>query len=129
MITYNDSEADEDMDAVFHALAHGHRRRILDLVKARPGVTVGTLAQEFDVSRIAIMNHLAVLERAGLVISHRDGRSRRLYLNAVPIQVIHDRWTTEYSADWARQLTDIKFAAEAATAHKLNTKKTPGRQT
>jgi len=105
---------DLDMDAVFHALAHEHRRRILDLLKARPGLPVGALAQEFDVSRIAIINHLAVLERAGLVLSHRDGRSRRLYLNAVPIQMIHDRWTSEYSAHWAQQLTGIKFAAEAA---------------
>ena len=128
MITYESSETDEDMDAVFHALAHGHRRRILDLVKARPGLTVGVLAQDFDVSRIAIMNHLAVLEAAGLVLSQKDGRSRRLFVNAVPIQLIHERWTTEYSAYWAGQLTDIKFAAEAA-AQVIQDKKTPGRQT
>jgi hypothetical protein len=54
-----------------------------------------------------------VLERAGLVVSQRDGRTRRLYLNAVPIQMIHDRWTTDYSAHWARRLTDIKAIAEA----------------
>jgi len=104
----------DEMDAVFHALAHEHRRRILDLVKASPGLSVGQLASAFDVTRIAVMNHLAVLERAGLVVSERDGRARRLYLNAVPIQMIHDRWTTDYSAHWARRLTDIKAIAEAA---------------
>ena len=104
----------DEMDTVFHALAHEHRRHILDLVKARPGLSVGMLAQSFDVSRIAVMNHLAVLQRAGLVISEKDGRSRRLYLNTVPIQLIHDRWTTDYSAHWAARLTDIKFASEAA---------------
>src|SRR5689334_8967157 len=107
---------DGEMDAVFQALAHEHRRRILDLVKASPGLPVGRLAAAFDVSRIAVMNHLAVLERAGLLISRRDGRSRLLYLNAVPIQLIHDRWTTDYSAHWARRLTDIKAMAEAAAA-------------
>jgi len=106
----------DEMDAVFHALAHEHRRRILDLVKSRPGVAVGELAGAFDVTRIAVMNHLAVLEKAGLVVSEKDGRSRRLYLNAVPIQAIHDRWTDEYSAHWARRLTDIKALAEAAAA-------------
>ena len=103
----------DELDAVFHALAHAHRRRILDLVKQHPGWGVGQLAQEFDVSRIAVMNHLYVLETAGLILSRQDGRTRRLYLNAVPIQLIHDRWTSEYSAHWARRIADIKYAAEA----------------
>ena len=100
------------MDIVFHALANEHRRRMLDLLKASPGLSVGQLALEFDVSRIAVMNHLAVLERAALISSVKEGRSRRLYLNTVPIQQIHDRWTSEYSAHWARHLNDIKYAAE-----------------
>ena len=52
------------MDEVFHALAHATRRAILDLVRDRPGQRVGELAGAFDVSRIAVMNHLTVLERA-----------------------------------------------------------------
>lgn len=104
----------DEMDGVFHALAHAHRRHMLDLINARPGVSVGELAQAFDVTRIAVMNHLDVLERAGLVLSRKDGRSRRLFVNTVPIQLIHDRWTSEYSAHWARRLGDIKYAAEAA---------------
>jgi DNA-binding transcriptional ArsR family regulator len=58
------------------------------------------------------MKHLRVLEDAGLVISKREGRSRRLYFNAVPIQMIYDRWTTEYSSLWARRLTDLKYRVE-----------------
>lgn len=108
MITENDA------DQVFHALAHVTRRTILDLARAKPGLTVGELATAFDVSRIAVMNHLAVLEKANLIISQKDGRSRRLYLNSVPIQMIHERWTDEYSATWAERGTAIKFAAEAA---------------
>ena len=104
---------DTDMDAVFQALAHEGRRRMLDLVKASPGIAVGSLAGEFDVSRIAVMKHLRVLEEAGLIISEKDGRTRRLYFNAVPIQMIHDRWTTEYSAYWSGSLAQLKYAAEA----------------
>lgn len=106
------------MDAVFQALAHATRREMLDYVRAKPGLTVGNLAANFDVSRIAIMNHLAVLEKANLIISEKDGRSRRLYLNAMPIQDIHDRWTDTYSAHWADRVNIIKHAAEAA-ARKL----------
>jgi len=101
------------MDAVFQALANESRRRMLDLVKESPGIAVGTLASNFDVSRIAVMKHLRVLEDAGLIVSEKAGRTRRLYFNAVPIQLIHDRWTTDYSAYWSSSLTQLKYAAEA----------------
>lgn len=101
-----------DMDLVFHALAHQTRRRILDLVRDRPGQSVGELAKAFDVSRIAIMNHLKVLEEASLLVSQKDGRSRRLYLNAMPIQAIQERWIDGFSAHWADRLSFIKQASE-----------------
>jgi hypothetical protein len=41
---------------------------------------------------------------------------RELYFNAVPIQLIYDRWTTEYSQFWASQVTDLKFKAEQAAS-------------
>ena len=107
---------DRDMDNVFQALAHQSRRRMLDIIKAQPGIRVGALAVEFDVSRIAVMKHLAILELAGLVISEKHGRVRKLYFNAAPIQMIHERWTTQYSAYWAGQLTRIKYLAEAREA-------------
>ena len=112
----------DDMDMVFHALAHKTRRRILDLVRDRPGQGVGELAKTFDVSRIAIMNHLKVLEEAGLLVSQKDGRTRRLYLNAMPIQAIHERWIDTYSGYWADRLSFIKQAAEGVA--KANTKQT-----
>ncbi len=103
----------EDMDAVFHALASSHRRKILDVLKSMPGCNVNDVCKYFDMSRIAVMKHLKVLEEAGLVISEKPGRSRELYFNAAQIQLIYDRWTTEYSRFWASHVTDIKFKAEA----------------
>ena len=103
----------DDMDAVFHALAHAHRRKILDVLAKRPGLAVGQLARRFDVSRIAVMNHLAVLEKAGLVISEKRGSSRLLYLNATPIQRIQDRWLSRHAARGAARLLDIKYMAES----------------
>ncbi len=102
------------MDGVFHALSHAHRRRILDLVGQKPGIAVGLLAANFDVTRIAIMNHLTVLERAGLIISKKAGTTRQLYLNATPIRMIYERWTDEFSGHWAGHLPRIKQAAESA---------------
>lgn len=104
--------ADRDMDAVFSALAHETRRRILDLLRERPGAGVGEVALEFDVSRIAIMKHLAVLENAHLIVSQKDGRTRRLYFNAAPIRMIYDRWTDDYTGYWAGEIARLKYAAE-----------------
>jgi DNA-binding transcriptional ArsR family regulator len=116
---------DRDMDAVFQALAHESRRRMLDIVRECPGISVGALASEFDVSRIAVMKHLAVLEDALLLVSEKDGRARKLYFNAVPIQMIYDRWTDEYSAYWGGEVARIKYLAEqSARGHKLSRKGT-----
>lgn len=109
----------DDMDSVFQALAHTTRRAMLDHVRAEPGMSVGKLASHFDVSRIAVMNHLAVLEKANLILSEKEGRTRKLFLNAMPIQDIHERWTNTYSAHWAERVNIIKHAAEAAV-RKLN---------
>lgn len=105
---------EDEATAIFHALASEHRRRMMDLLKAQPGLAVGEVAGEFDVSRIAVMNHLRVLEDAGLVISQQEGRTRRLFLNAAPIQMIHARWSSQYAAQWAERMSTIKFMAEAA---------------
>lgn len=103
---------DRDMDSVFQALAHQSRRRVLDIVKENPGIGVGALAAQFDVSRIAVMKHLNTLEQAGLLVSEKDGRTRRLYFNAVPIQMIHERWTSDYSAYWSGSVTRLKYLSE-----------------
>lgn len=109
------------MDSVFQALAHETRRAILDHLRTRPGLAVGELAAQFDVSRVAIMNHLRVLTDAGLVTSQQDGRSRRLYLNALPLQLIYERWIDSYSAHWLDRMSLIKATAEAV-ARKEDTK-------
>jgi predicted transcriptional regulator len=102
----------ESMDAVFQALSSQCRRRILDIIKQMPGCSVNDVCKYFDMSRIAIMKHLQVLETAELIVSKKVGRTRELYFNAVPIQMVYDRWTTEYSRFWATQAVDLKYLAE-----------------
>jgi DNA-binding transcriptional ArsR family regulator len=101
-----------DTDAVFRALSDPSRRKILDLLKVEPGQSVGGLAEAFRFSRYAVMKHLRVLEQAQLVVSRRDGKRRLLFLNAIPIQTIYDRWISQYSAQWASRLTSIKYELE-----------------
>ncbi len=108
----------DSMGTVFDALGNATRRRILDLVKADPGCTVGEVAAHFDVTRIAVMHQIRLLEDARLLISQKDGRKRRLYFNAVPIQMIYDRWTTDLSAFWSGRMADVKYRVETKRARK-----------
>jgi predicted transcriptional regulator len=104
----------DEMDAVFAALANASRRRILDILKKEPGCNVNRVCEFFDIGRIAVMKHLDALEAANLVISDKVGRERLLYFNPVPIHMIYDRWTTEFSAYWAGQLAQMKYRLENA---------------
>jgi predicted transcriptional regulator len=104
------------LDTTFFALSSAARRRMLDFLQLEPGCNVHRVSEQFDgeIGRFAVMKHLAVLEAGGLVVSQREGRQRRLWFDPTPIQFIHERWTTEFSAYWASRLTRLKYAAEGA---------------
>jgi DNA-binding transcriptional ArsR family regulator len=87
-----------DDDLTFRALADPSRRLLLDRLFERDGRTLADLESQLPMSRIGVMKHLRVLERAGLVVSRKVGRERWHYLNPVPIQEIHDRWIDKYRA-------------------------------
>ena len=103
----------DSMDEVFAALSSPLRRRMLDVIKSQPGCCVNDVCAHFQISRIGVMKHLKLLEKAQLLTSEKQGRSRRMYINTVPIQLIYDRWTTEYSAMWASGLTRLKYKIES----------------
>ena len=63
------------MTDAFSAAAEPNRRRILQLLAARPR-TVSDLAGEFTVTRSAISQHLLLLADAGLVEAEKVGRQR-----------------------------------------------------
>jgi predicted transcriptional regulator len=115
------------LDATFFALSSGLRRRMLDFLKREPGCNVNRVCAFFagEVGRFAVMKHLGTLERGGLVVSQKSGRERRLWFDATPIQLIHERWTTEFSAYWAARLTRLKYDAEGAEVRSLPA---PGRR-
>lgn len=91
---------------VFVAIAHPVRRRILDLLGdgERP---VNALAQEFEVSRPAISQHLRVLLDAGLVTEQRQGRERRYRLEPGPLVAVRD-WVAHYERFWDTHLERLR---------------------
>lgn len=84
-------------DQVFKALANSTRRRILDLLRDEPRTTGDVCAHFVGLDRCTTMQHLGVLEQAGLVVVQRSGRERWNHLNVLPIKGIHDRWIGEYA--------------------------------
>jgi DNA-binding transcriptional ArsR family regulator len=66
---------DDEVDRLFHALADATRRDILRrCVQAAPSVS--RLADEYPMSFAAVQKHVAVLERAGMVVKERRGREQ-----------------------------------------------------
>ena len=88
-----------DLDAAWRALASPTRRRIVELLKQRSWTTA-ELCLAFRPegrSRFAVMQHLRVLEGAGLVVvSRRGGRAQSNLLNPVPIQQLYERWIRQF---------------------------------
>ncbi|GAA2311148.1 metalloregulator ArsR/SmtB family transcription factor [Streptomyces caniferus] len=109
-----DSGAGAGSDAVaevFSALADPTRRRILDALAAHGEATATVLAAELPVSRQAIVKHLGVLDRAGLVAGHREGREARY--RVIPERLgVTARWMDRVAAAWDTRLSAIKRLAE-----------------
>ena len=108
----------EQGDEVFRALADPSRRTLLDRLHERDGQTLGELVEALpQMTRIGVMKHLRVLERAGVVVSHRSGRQRLHYLNPVPIRRIHDRWLDKFRVRAADALLALQSFMEEPGMH------------
>ncbi|GAA4559972.1 metalloregulator ArsR/SmtB family transcription factor [Pseudonocardia xishanensis] len=94
-------------DAVYLALAHPVRRRVLQVLAGGPR-TAGELAGEFaaELSRPAVAEHLAVLKKAGLVRDEPRGRHRHYRLTPEPLAEVAD-WLTPFERYWRRTLRDL----------------------
>jgi DNA-binding transcriptional ArsR family regulator len=117
----------DELDATFFALSSDIRRRMLDLLRRDGGCNVNHVCDSFsaEIGRHAVMKHLAALERGGLLVTARDGRDKRLWLDPMPLQLIHERWTTEFSAYWAARLTRLKYDSEGAEVRALPMRDAP----
>jgi DNA-binding transcriptional ArsR family regulator/uncharacterized protein YndB with AHSA1/START domain len=111
---------DENLVSIWAALSDQTRRRILDLLRERPRTT-GEIADEFPTSRFAVMKHLNVLESAGLILIRREGRERWNHLNAVPLQLLYERWVRPYQTLWASRMTNLKSKIEEENVMKTRT--------
>jgi len=99
------------VDRVFHALGDPTRRAILERLSAGP-ISVSKLARPLDITLAAVVQHLQVLERSGLVHTQKLGRVRTCRLEPRGLSIA-ERWIEERRSLWEKRLDRLGgFLAE-----------------
>ncbi|WP_368563929.1 ArsR/SmtB family transcription factor [Pseudoxanthomonas sp. UTMC 1351] len=104
----------EQLDAVFHALADGTRRRMLRSLGGHPR-SVGELAAPFQISLAAASKHIKVLERAGLVTRSIHGRTHLCRLQPEALAA-SQQWLRFYEQFWNQNLDALEAALKNEAA-------------
>lgn len=91
-----------NLDLMFQALADPTRRAMLERLGQSPA-SVSELAQPFDMSLPAIVQHLQVLEAAGVVASEKVGRVRTCRINPGALSQA-ETWIHQRRTEWERKL-------------------------
>src|SRR5574339_176128 len=97
--------SDDDLDAVFAALADRTRRHVLESL-ADDNLAVSELAVAHDMSLPGFMKHLKVLEDAGLIAREKEGRVVSCELSAAPMQHAA-AWMSRYEKFWRDKLDSL----------------------
>jgi len=91
-----------DIDQVLAALADPTRRAIVERLGSGPA-SVTTLAAPLPMSLPAVVQHLQVLERSGLVVSEKHGRIRTCRLDPTRLETV-EQWIADRRSTWERRL-------------------------
>jgi DNA-binding transcriptional ArsR family regulator len=101
------------LDQMFHALADGTRRSMLERLGGGPA-SVSELARPLAMSLPAVVQHLQVLEASGLVSTRKIGRVRTCQLEPGALQQV-ERWVEARRLEWERRLDRLgAYLAETA---------------
>jgi len=103
----NQAVVDEAPAAVFAALADPTRRRVLRLLAERGPTSATVLGHELPITRQAIVKHLTVLNRAGLVTGQRTGQEVRYVLVPESLGEVSG-WIAEIGARWDERLARLR---------------------
>lgn len=91
-----------NIDRLFHALGDPTRRSILDALVERPA-SVSRLAGPLGITLTAVMQHLEILEDAGLVHTEKLGRVRICRLEPGGFRAL-EQWIREHRTAWEQKL-------------------------
>jgi DNA-binding transcriptional ArsR family regulator len=98
---------DPNVARVFHALGDPTRRELLERLSAGP-MSVSVLAKPFDMSLAAVVQHLQILEKAGLVKTEKTGRVRSCRVEASGLRAAEE-WLRARRPEWDRRLDRLEL--------------------
>lgn len=90
------------LDRAFHALGDATRRGVIAQLSLGEA-SIAELAEPYDMALPSFLQHVRVLEKAGLVSSRKEGRVRRCRLQAARLAELTS-WITQYQQAWAARL-------------------------
>ena len=90
------------LDLAFQALADPTRRAMVERLTRSPA-SVSDLARPLSMSLPAVMQHLAVLEGSGLVVSEKIGRVRMCRIEPRALSLA-EQWINARRTEWERRL-------------------------
>lgn len=100
-----------DIDRVFHALGDPTRRAIVERLSEGP-ISVSRLAAPLAITLAAVMQHVQILERSGLVHTEKAGRVRTCRLEHDSLSMA-EQWFADRRSMWERKLDRLgEFLAE-----------------
>jgi DNA-binding transcriptional ArsR family regulator len=103
------------LDLMFQALADPVRRQMVERLSRSPA-SVSELAEPFDMSLSAVMQHLGLLQASGLVATEKIGRVRTCRIEPKALGQV-ERWISERRSSWERRLDRLgEFLAEQASS-------------
>jgi DNA-binding transcriptional ArsR family regulator len=89
-------------DRVFHALGDPTRRALVERLSDGP-LTVSRLAKPLAITLAAVVQHLQVLEKSGLVRTEKLGRVRTCRIETAGLSVA-EQWIEDRRATWEKRL-------------------------
>lgn len=103
---------------VFKALADASRRKVLDLLAAHNGQTLGALCEHLDMTRQSATQHIDMLIEANLISTVWKGREKLHFINPVPIHEVYERWVKKFESQRLGLLHDLKAQLEGGENEK-----------
>ena|SRR5580698_1996319 len=91
-----------NIDRVFHALGDPMRRAIVEKLSHGP-ITVSRLAKPLEITLAAVVQHVQVLEKSGLVRTTKVGRVRTCRMEPAGLSIA-EQWIGERRSLWERRL-------------------------
>lgn len=106
---------------VFQAIADPTRRQIINLIVKKP-MNLNTIADNFNISRPAVSQHIKILTECGIVIIRQEGRERFCEPKLTALKEVFN-WVDQYRQFWDTQFNSLDVYLKKIQAKNKSTKK------